>query len=463
MYSVAASTTVSFSNTSGASRILLGNQDTGGSNNPALIQGINGELYFGGGDNWVGGGNNDISMFIQDNGNVGIGTTSPSSLLEISNENNSSVTPLLTLVNSDANNNYTGIRLMEGSSYNYGFSIMYDDNGTFGTSNALTLLRHDNSSAGAPFMTALRSNGRIGFGTTTPNSLVEIKTEVSSSIDPTNHVTEALRLVAQYGEDWASSAHEGGVGIKFMLDNQNGGYWPAGEINFIGENSDNDEGHGGFQFKVTNNNDSGNDETTASANTTAMVLNYEGKVGIGTTTPNAKLEVAGTTRITDLAGTGDRMVVANADGDLSTQAIPSGSNSGSNVGDMQYWDGSTWQNIPAGSNGAVLQLVSGVPTWVSSPDITAPNVSLVGDANMNIVLNGTFTDPGATTDEGTISTSGTVDVSTVGTYTLTYSATDATGNTGTATRTVSVYQSQFNYTGSAQTFIVPPGVTSYFC
>ena len=62
-------------------------------------------------------------MFIQDDGNVGVGTNSPN-LLEISNENNSSVTPLLTLVNNDANNNYTGIKLMEGSSYNYGFSIM---------------------------------------------------------------------------------------------------------------------------------------------------------------------------------------------------------------------------------------------------------------------------------------------------------------------------------------------------
>ena len=38
-----------------------------------------------------------------------------------------------------------------------------------------------------------------------------------------------------------------------MLDNQNGNYWPTGEINFIGENSDNNEGHGGFQFKVNNN------------------------------------------------------------------------------------------------------------------------------------------------------------------------------------------------------------------
>ena len=114
--------------------------------------------------------------------------------------------PLLTLVNNDANNNYTGIKLMEGSSYNYGFSIMYDD--TEHSEHPMpTLLRHDNST-GAPFMTALRSNGRVGFGTTNPNSLVEIKTENSSSIDPTNHVTEALRLV-EYANDWAGNPHEG--------------------------------------------------------------------------------------------------------------------------------------------------------------------------------------------------------------------------------------------------------------
>ncbi|MAM55068.1 MAG: hypothetical protein CMH35_09555 [Microbacterium sp.] len=34
--------------------------------------------------------------------------------------------------------------------------------------------------------------------------------------------------------------------------------------------------------------------------------------------------------------------------------------------------------------------------------------------------------------------SGTVDVSTAGVYTVTYSASDAAGNTGTATRTVTV-------------------------
>ena len=42
-------------------------------------------------------------------------------------------------------------------------------------------------------------------------------------------------------------------------------------------------------------------------------------------------------------------------------------------------------------------------------DITGPTITLNGNANMNVVLNGTA-DPGATADEGTITTSGTVDV-----------------------------------------------------
>jgi hypothetical protein len=127
---------------------------------------------------------------------------------------------------------------------------------------------------------------------------------------------------------------------------------------------------------------------------------------------------------------------------------------------MLYWNGTAWTSIAVGGNGAVLQLISGVPTWVSSPDITGPTITINGSTNMNVVVGGSFTDPGATTDEGTLSTSGTVNVNSVGTYTITYSATDATGNTATATRTVAVYKSQFNYSGSAQTFTVPAGVTA---
>ena len=72
-------------------------------------------------------------------------------------------------------------------------------------------------------------------------------------------------------------------------------------------------------------------------------------------------------------------------------------------------------------------------------DTTAPVITVDGDNPATVELGATYTDAGATADGGeTVTTSGTVDTSTVGTYTITYSATDAAGNTGTATRTVNV-------------------------
>ena len=78
-----------------------------------------------------------------------------------------------------------------------------------------------------------------------------------------------------------------------------------------------------------------------------------------------------------------------------------------------------------------------------SPDTTAPVITLSGSNPLTVAQGGTFTDPGASaTDnwDGTVSVSvsGSVDTSTLGTYTLTYSATDHARNTATATRTVNV-------------------------
>ncbi len=38
---------------------------------------------------------------------------------------------------------------------------------------------------------------------------------------------------------------------------------------------------------------------------------------------------------------------------------------GTATGDMLYWDGGAWARVSAGSNGQVLTLISGIPTWVS--------------------------------------------------------------------------------------------------
>ena len=76
---------------------------------------------------------------------------------------------------------------------------------------------------------------------------------------------------------------------------------------------------------------------------------------------------------------------------------------------------------------------------VTVVDTTAPIINVLGDNPATVEMGSTYTDAGATADGGeTVTPSGTVETSTVGTYTITYSATDAEGNTGTATRTVTV-------------------------
>ena len=99
---------------------------------------------------------------------------------------------------------------------------------------------------------------------------------------------------------------------------------------------------------------------------------------------------------------------------------------------------------------AVLTACGGGGVGASAPndpyqppaDTTAPVITVTGDNPATVEINSTYTDAGATSDGGeTVSSSGEVDTGTVGEYTITYSATDAAGNTGTATRIVNVVDS----------------------
>ena len=71
-----------------------------------------------------------------------------------------------------------------------------------------------------------------------------------------------------------------------------------------------------------------------------------------------------------------------------------------------------------------------------APDTTPPTLSLTGSASTTITVGDTYTDAGATCEDdvdGTITptSSGTVNTGTAGTYTLTYSCSDAAGNDAT--------------------------------
>jgi hypothetical protein len=71
-------------------------------------------------------------------------------------------------------------------------------------------------------------------------------------------------------------------------------------------------------------------------------------------------------------------------------------------------------------------------------DTTAPVITVTSGTD-TVEQGSTWTDAGATADGGeTVTASGTVDTSTIGSYIITYNATDASDNVGTATRTVTV-------------------------
>ena len=82
---------------------------------------------------------------------------------------------------------------------------------------------------------------------------------------------------------------------------------------------------------------------------------------------------------------------------------------------------------------------------VKVPDTVSPAVTILGDNPVTVELGAVYTDAGATaldTVDGdltaSIVTNNTVNTSTAGAYTVTYTITDAAGNTATATRTVNV-------------------------
>ena len=112
---------------------------------------------------------------------------------------------------------------------------------------------------------------------------------------------------------------------------------------------------------------------------------------------------------------------------------------GTQVGQMLYWDGTTWRTINPENSGSVLQMVGTTPTWVSNPDIVSPVVTVTVGTD-TVERGSIWTDAGATADTGESAiATGEVNTDIAGTYTITYTATDASGNIGTATRTVTVW------------------------
>ena len=78
-------------------------------------------------------------------------------------------------------------------------------------------------------------------------------------------------------------------------------------------------------------------------------------------------------------------------------------------------------------------------------DTTNPVISLTGGTYITIIVGASFTDPGATATDNrdgnltsSITTTGTVNTSAAGSYSITYSVSDAAGNSASVRRYITV-------------------------
>lgn len=88
-------------------------------------------------------------------------------------------------------------------------------------------------------------------------------------------------------------------------------------------------------------------------------------------------------------------------------------------------------------------------------DTTPPVITLVGSEHVDVVLNDTYTDEGATAEDdedgdltASITTDNPVDPDVAATYTVTYSVSDAAGNPASESRTVVVYNESEDLEGT---------------
>ncbi len=127
------------------------------------------------------------------------------------------------------------------------------------------------------------------------------------------------------------------------------------------------------------------------------------------------------------------------DGDLTASIVTTGSVDTSTVGTY------TLTYTVTDSGGLTASATRTVNVVAASPANTAPTITVLGDNPAEVTEGDAYTDAGASAsdaEDGDLSasvvTTGSVDTSTVGTYTLTYTVTDSGGLTATTTRSVTV-------------------------
>ena len=258
--------------------------------------------------------NNDLTirMVINAHGNVGIGTTNPGEKLEVGGNitANGNITakassePILLIENTDTtlseNQRIGTIQFKQNDSSNFGTgiigqirmeSIRRTPESTYSGNNAKMIFStgyYAINSANIDAMT-IQHDGNVGIGTDNPGEKLDVGGNITANGNITAKASSEPKLIIENTDTTLSENQEIGT-IQFKINDNNSGNGIAAAIKMVSVDRAWDDIHYGEQAdmrfcvsKYAQNN----------ANIDAMTIQHDGNVGIGTTSPQAKLHING--------------------------------------------------------------------------------------------------------------------------------------------------------------------------
>jgi hypothetical protein len=248
-------------------------------------------------DFWLSNDGGNEGIRVANNGNVGIGTASPAEVLQVAGK---------ILVNNDIYDDNGDMRLSGDDDVYITMDYNNDDADT-------RAIRFGKNSMTAPTeLMRISESGNVGIGTSSPVAKLNVGDAAGATLyltreDNTTMANDVLgSLLFDSTDDTTPSTVDASAGIRAYASVNHGNSNKGAYMTFFTKDN--------FGQNV--------------AAVERLRIASNGNIGIGVSAPLAKLHTNGSVRMDVLAGSGTRMVVADANGDLSTQSIPSGGGGG---------------------------------------------------------------------------------------------------------------------------------------